>query len=264
MYRERSPELAGTHDVPFCRDRICEPASCGCGFFVESEEATSILRWALDPDCGYIDPGSIAYLICEPIQGEGGYQFPSEAFAEELEALRREHDILLVADEIQSGMGRTGEFWGVDHYPVEPDVITAAKGLRVGATISRSDVFPNQKSRISSTWGAGDLLASMQGALTIDAVHEKDLLENARIRGEGFGERPRDEAPEPIVDVRGKGLMLAVEFDGQDRRNDAIEAALARGLLTLGCGRKTIRILPPLDLTEREIDLLVEAIAAIE
>ena len=269
IYREGFPELAGTHEVPFCRDRTCEPATCGCGFFVdEPAEATSVLRRALDPEYGYIDPGSIAYLIYEPIQGEGGYQFPSEAFAAELEALRREHGFLLVADEIQSGMGRTGEFWGVDHYPVEPDVITAAKGLRVGATIARTDVFPGQKSRLSSTWGAGDLLASMQGALTIDAVHEEDLLENARIRGEGFGERLRDEAPEPIVDVRGKGLMLAVEFDGEDRRDDAIEAALARGLLTLGCGRKTIRILPPLDVTEREIDLgidlLVEAIAAIE
>jgi 4-aminobutyrate aminotransferase len=266
VYREGFPELAGVHDVPFCRDRGCAPETCGCGFFVEGPgELASTLRRALDPEFGFIDPDSVAYLIVEPIQGEGGYRFPSDAFAAELEALRREHDFLLVADEIQSGMGRTGEFWGVDHYPIEPDVITAAKGLRVGATISRADVFPTRESRLSSTWGAGDLLASMQGALTIDAIFEEGLLRNARVRGEGFKERLRDEAPASVVDVRGKGLMLAVEFDSGERRDDAIEAALARGLLTLGCGRKTVRVLPPLDVTEREIDLGIDLlIAAIE
>jgi len=271
VYREGFPELSGIHDVPFCRDRTCSPETCGCGFFVDTDDSqglTSTLRRMLDSEGGFVDPDAVAYLILEPIQGEGGYRFPSDAFASEIEDLRREHDLLLVADEIQSGMGRTGEFWGVDHYPIEPDVITAAKALRVGATISRSDVFPTQESRLSSTWGAGDLVASMQGALTIDAIHDENLLENARVRGEQFKERTRDEAPESVVDVRGKGLMLAVEFSGKKRRDDAIEAALARGLLTLGCGRKTMRILPPLDVSAREIDLgidlLVDAIDATE
>ena len=277
VYREGFPELAGTHDMPFCQDRTCTAETCGCGFFVENgaagntaggdpEDVTSALRRALDPDSGFIDPDAVAYLILEPIQGEGGYRFPSEAFATEIERLRREHDFLLVADEIQSGMGRTGEFWGVDHYPIEPDVITAAKALRVGATISRADVFPTQESRLSSTWGAGDLLASMQGALTIDAIHEEELMENARVRGQEFKERLRDETLESVTDVRGKGLMLALEFDEKERRDDVIEAALSRGLLTLGCGRKTLRILPPLDVTAREIglgiDLLADAIEA--
>ncbi|PSQ52324.1 aspartate aminotransferase family protein, partial [Halobacteriales archaeon SW_12_67_38] len=169
-------------------------------------------------------------------------------------------------DEIQSGMGRTGKWWGADHYPIEPDVITAAKGLRVGATISRSDVFPEEEGRLSSTWGAGDIVSSMQGALTIDAIRDHDLLANATERGRQFTERVVDADPEPVIDVRGKGLMLALEFDTPESRDAALERAFEQGLLTLACGHKTLRILPPLDVTEREIDLgatlLLDAIGA--
>jgi len=86
-------------------------------------------------------------------------------------------------------LGRTGELWAVDHLDLTPDVITSGKGLRVGATISRSDVFPREKSRLSSTWGAGDIVAAMQGVLTIDTIHEDDLLANVRERGAQFRTR---------------------------------------------------------------------------
>ena len=262
VHRKRYPEVAGVHDVPYCDDAGSDPASCGCGFFTDDG---SQLRSMLDPATGFVDPDAVAYVILEPVQGEGGYRIPSEAFMAEVADVTEELDIPLVADEIQSGMGRTGKMWAADHYPIEPDVITSAKGLRVGATISRSDVFPREGARISSTWGAGDVLASAQGALTIDAIDEYDLLDNATDRGRQMIERLEDANVDGVVDVRGLGLMLGVEFETKDLRDDVIESALSRGFLTLGCGYKTLRLLPPLDVTEREIDLgadlLLESIA---
>ncbi|AUX08445.1 4-aminobutyrate aminotransferase [Halalkaliarchaeum desulfuricum] len=252
VYRRRFPEIASIHDVPFCQDSDCTAETCSCGFFVDG---ASRLREQLHPERGYITPEEVAYLIVEPIQGEGGYRFPSDAFTDEIAALTDEYDITLVADEIQSGLGRTGKMWGADHYAIEPDVIASAKALRVGATISRADVFPDERSRLSSTWGAGDILSSAQGALTFDAIEEYDLLSNARTRGRQFLETMRDADLEGVEDVRGKGLMLAVEFESKQLRDDVHEAAFARGLLTLSCGHKVLRILPPLDVTEREIEI---------
>lgn len=257
VHRRHYPELPSIHDVPFCTDRGCSPATCDCGFL---NSDGSRLRQMLDPEQGYLDPDEVAFIILEPVQGEGGYRIPSQAFGDELATVAAEHDITLIADEIQSGLGRTGEMWGSDHYRFEPDVIAAAKALRVGATIARDEVFPSETSRLSSTWGAGDILASLQGALTIDAIHEYDLCSNATQRGQqcrdlltdGLGER------DSVVDIRGLGLMLAVEFDTAARRDAVQTAALQRGLLTLGCGHSVLRFLPPLDVTEREIELGTE------
>ncbi|MFC7070788.1 aspartate aminotransferase family protein [Halobaculum lipolyticum] len=262
VYRKKYPEVPGVHDVPYCDDRACSPETCSCGFFVDDGD-TSILREKLDPKTGHVNPEETSYIIMEPIQGEGGYRFPSESFMQEVADLAAEHDIPLVADEIQSGMGRTGELWGSDHYPVEPDVITGAKGMRVGATIANEDTFPDERARLSSTWGAGDIVSSALGVFTLRAIDEYDLLDNAVVRGEQFKETVRDAALPGVADVRGKGLMLAVEFESADLRDAVQEAALKRGLLTLACGSKVIRALPPLDVTEREIDigarLLIEA-----
>jgi 4-aminobutyrate aminotransferase len=263
-YRHHFPEVSGVNEVPYCTDRTCDPETCGCGFFTDDG---SVLRRRLDPESGNVDPGDVAYVIVEPIQGEGGYRIPSDAFMEELAAICDEHDLLLVSDEIQAGMGRTGEWWGADHYPIEPDVITAAKALRVGATIASEDVFPDRRGRISSTWGAGDLVAAMQGALTIDVVREENLLDNAVEKGRALHERVADADPPGVVDVRNRGLMFAAEFDDADHRDAAIHAALERGLLTLACGDRSIRLLPPLDVTDREVemgaDLFVESIRAV-
>ncbi|MGM0684932.1 MAG: aminotransferase class III-fold pyridoxal phosphate-dependent enzyme, partial [Halobacteriota archaeon] len=252
VYTRRYPEISGIETVPFCADRGCDAASCDCGFFAGGG---SRLRDMLGPEGGHVDPAEIAFLTLEPIQGVGGYRFPSEAFMDEVAAVTEEYDIPLVVDEIQSGVGRTGEMWAADHYAIEPDVIAAAKALRVGATISRSDVFPSEKNRLGSTFGGGDLLGSMMGAFTLEAIDEHDLLANATERGRQATELLGEDTGDHVVDVRGKGLMLAVEFDTPDRRDDVVAEALKRGLLTLGCGKKTIRLLPPLDSTEREIDL---------
>jgi 4-aminobutyrate aminotransferase len=263
IYRRDFPELAGVVDVPFCDDRHCTPDTCSCGFFTGGERPSQ-LRRMLDPDRGHLDPADVAYLVLEPVQGEGGYRFPSEAFTDEVAALADEHDVTLVADEIQTGMGRTGEWWGADHSALEPDLICSAKALRVGATIGREELFPAEKARLSSTWGAGDLVAAAGGALTIDAIEEHDLLSNATVRGRQFVETVADALDGDVEDVRGLGLLLAVEFDTKERRDAVQEAALSHGLLTLGCGHKTLRLLPPLDVTEREValgaSLLVDAV----
>ena len=263
VYRRNFPEVPGVHDVPFCDDRGCSPETCSCGFFVDDGD-TSVLREKLDPKTGHVDPDELSYVIMEPIQGEGGYRFPSESFMREVAALSDEHDVPLVADEIQSGMGRTGELWGSDHYAVEPDVITGAKGMRVGATIASEDTFPEERARLSSTWGAGDVVSAAQGVFTLRAIDEHDLLDNAVARGRQFKETVRDADLDGVVDVRGKGLMLAVEFESSELRDDVLEAGVRRGLLTLACGNRVLRFLPPMDVTEREIemgvDILVDAV----
>jgi 4-aminobutyrate aminotransferase len=252
VYTRAYPEIAGTRTVPFCEDRRCDEATCSCGFFAGGR---SQLERMFGPEGGYLDPREVAFLILEPVQGVGGYRFPSEAFMEEVGRACKTHDIHLVVDEIQSGLGRTGEMWASDHYAIEPDVICSAKALRSGATISRTEIFPEEKNRLGSTWGGGDLLAAAQGVFTLDAIDDYDLLENAQTRGKQTKELLWDADMDGLTDVRGKGLMLAVEFDSKERRDSVVEAGLKRGLLTLGCGQKTIRLLPPLDVTEREIEL---------
>jgi 4-aminobutyrate aminotransferase len=145
--------------------------------------------------------------------------------------------------------------WASDHYDIEPDLITSAKALRVGATVGRGELFPDEPNRLGSTWGGGDVVSSMYGVFTLEAIDEYDLMENATRRGRGMRELLADADPEGVIDVRGLGLLLAVEFDTAERRDAVVEAALERGLMTLGCGKRTVRLLPPLDVTEREVEL---------
>ncbi|MDS0477534.1 aminotransferase class III-fold pyridoxal phosphate-dependent enzyme [Natrinema sp. 1APR25-10V2] len=254
VHRSGFPEIPGVVSVPYpSTDEAYETR------WLTDGPGGNVVSDALHPDRGAIDPDEIAYLILEPIQGEGGYRVAHPEFARDLEALRDEYGLRIVADEIQSGVGRTGEFWAVDHLDLTPDVIASGKGLRVGATISRSDVFPAERGRLSSTWGAGDLVAAMAGVLTVDVIHEENLLANVRKRGQQLRTRLEDAVDDGdmpgVIDVRGRGLMLGVEFDTKDRRDAVLEGAFNRGLLTLGCGYKTLRLLPPLDVTEREIRL---------
>ncbi|MFW5929447.1 MAG: aminotransferase class III-fold pyridoxal phosphate-dependent enzyme [Halobacteriota archaeon] len=257
-HRRGYPTIPGVHTAPYCDDRACTPESCGCGFY---REGVSALERALG-DGGWLDPEDLAYVVVEPIQGEGGYRIPSDAFVDEIERLRREHGFLVVADEVQSGVGRTGEWWAVDHTSLEPDVVAAGKALQVGATVGRGEVFPGDEARISSTWGGGDLVASMVGALTIDVIESEGLLDAAVERGDGLVERLRDVDADGVVDVRGRGLMVAVEHESGERRDAVVEKCWRNGLLTLSCGRRSQRLLPPLDVRPREVELAVDVFSS--
>jgi 4-aminobutyrate aminotransferase len=262
VYTREYPELAGIREVPFCDDRGCSADTCSCGFFAGGQ---SRLEATLGSH-GNVDPEEVAFIILEPIQGVGGYRFPSDDFAREVGRVSEAYDIPLIVDEIQTGVGRSGSMWASDHYPFEPDLITAAKALRVGATVGRSELFPDQKNRLGSTWGGGDVIAAMQGVFTLEAIEEHDLMANAETRGAQLLDN-LDTHYDCVEDARNLGLLVAVDYDTKQRRDAVVEAALDRGLLTLGCGTKTLRLLPPLDVTEREVDLgaslLNEAVAEV-
>ena len=258
-YRKRFPAVSGITDLPYC-DGCESREGCSCGFFRGS---TNALRQKLNPDTGEMSPEEVAYIILEPIQGEGGYRVPNEDFMEKIQQASEKYDIPIISDEVQAGLGRTGEWWGSDHFAIEPDVIASAKSLRVGATVASEDMFPDQKGRLSSTWGAGDIISSIQGALTIEIIQEENLMDNAVERGKHLKQGLRDIDTQEIIDVRGRGLMVAAEFETQKQRDNAKDRCLNHGLLTLDCGYKTLRLLPPLDVREREIDLALEILETV-
>ena len=203
-----------------------------------------------------VTPREVAAIIVEPVQGEGGYVFPPEGWLGELRDLCSTHGILLVADEVQSGMGRTGKMWAIEHYGVEPDIVLAGKGiasgLPLGAMIARADLMTWGKGAHGSTYG-GNPLSCAAALATIDLL-ERGLVDNAAQVGavliDGLKEvqsrQPR------IKEVRGLGLMIGVEFEAAEVA-DAVELACVRlGLLTLRTGDSAIRISPPLLLSREQ------------
>ncbi len=261
VHRKRFPEIPGITSFQFCSDRECSPSSCSCGFFPGGSDG-SRLREVLSPKVGNMDPDEVAFIIIEPVQGEGGYRVPSDSFMQEIAAISDEYGIPLIADEIQTGIGRTGKFWASENFDIEPDVISAAKAARVGATVAREEIFPDERARLSSTWGGGDILGSLLGVLTIEVIDEQGLMKNAVRRGAQMKELLRELDAECIEEVRGIGLLIGVEFDSKARRDAVLECCFRRyGLLTLPAGVKTLRLLPPLDVREREIEIGVDCLA---
>ena len=258
VHRAFFPQIPQVLSLPFC---TC-PAACRCGW--EEADGTSRLARLLDPETGLVRPEEVAFIIFEPIQGEGGYRIPRKAFLQELTRLARQHGIPLIADEVQSGMGRTGRWWAVEHFGVKPDLMTAGKALRVGATVGRADLFPAEGGRMGGTWAEGNALSTAVGYRTIAVIEGEGLLQNASRMGERFLAGLRDLAGRHphVVDARGLGLMAAIELDTRARRDRVLRAALARGLVILGCGVKAIRFLPPLDVAEREIGMALELLDA--
>lgn len=215
-------------------------------------------------------PNEVAAIVVESIQGEGGYVVPPANFLPELKSLCEQHGILLVCDEVQSGMGRSGKLWACEHFGVVPDIITSAKGiasgLPLGAIIARADVMAWRPGAHASTFG-GNPIACAAALATMDLL-EGELIANAHAQGEYLRTRLQElAARHPIIgDVRGKGLMLAVELvkdrttkeRATDERNRAIQSAFARGLLLLGCGANNVRFCPALTVTREECDRAVE------
>lgn len=212
------------------------------------------------------DPSTVNYIIAEPIQGEGGYIVPPEGFFQRLHKLCKENDILLIDDEIQAGMGRTGKMFACEHYGVEPDIMTLAKGIAagipLGATIipSRLDL---ESGAHSNTFG-GNAIALNVMLKQFEVIERERLLENAERMGASMLERLKEleERYEVIGDVRGRGLMIGVEIVrdkrskeyGTDERDKILRGMLKRGLVSLGCGKSVVRFCPPLIITEEIAD----------
>ena len=212
-------------------------------------------------------PEEVAGIIVEPIQGEGGYIVPSTGFFPALRNLCDRYGILLIADEVQSGMGRTGKWWAIEHFGVEPDIVCAAKGIAsgipLGAVIAKKDIMSWPRGAHGNTYG-GNPIACAASLATIDLIEEK-YLDNARDTGEYLLDALAEiqaRHPETIGETRGVGLMVGAEFvkdqaskaPNERLRDKVIHETFRRGLLMLGCGKSVIRFAPPLSVSRAEID----------
>ena len=213
-----------------------------------------------------LPPEEVAAIFVEPIQGEGGYIVPPPEFHLKLHQVARQYDILYVTDEVQSGMGRTGTMFAMEHFGVTPDIISIAKGVAsgmpLGAVLARSDIMDWEPGSHASTFGGNPV--SCAAALATIRLLENGLMANATAMGERLrtGLREIQKSVECVGDVRGMGLMVGVELvkDRTDKeravewRNDVIQAAFQKGLLLLGCGENSIRFCPALTVNSEEID----------
>ncbi|MGB7874114.1 MAG: acetyl ornithine aminotransferase family protein [Anaerolineales bacterium] len=227
-----------------------------------------------------LPPDEVAGVLVETIQGEGGYIVPPEGFYPALRALCDKYGILLIVDEVQSGMGRTGKWWAIEHYGVEPDMFTTAKGIAsgmpLGACVARKSVMDWGKGTHGNTYG-GNPISCAAALSTIDLI-ENEFMDNATKMG-----RYALDALEEIMhrhpsigNVRGKGLMIGMEFVKDQETKEAnkeltervVELAFERGLLMLTCAKSVIRVAPPLSISKSEIDeglqIFVEAITVAE
>lgn len=221
-----------------------------------------------------IAPEEVAAIFVEPVQGEGGYVVPPPGWLSGLRALCDRYGILLVADEVQSGMGRTGKMWAVEHWGVEPDILCVGKalasGMPVSAMIARAEIMSWPAGAHGSTFGGNPVCCAAAQA-TLDVIEEEGLLDNANRIGQRIMTGLRELAEESwlIGDVRGLGLMIGVELV-QDKEtklpatqvaDSVVKECFKRGLLLLPCGPNSVRFSPPLILTESQADLAVEIFA---
>jgi 4-aminobutyrate aminotransferase len=216
-----------------------------------------------------VSPDEIAAVVIEPVQGEGGYVVAPDRFLQGLRELTRKHGILLVVDEVQSGMGRTGKMFAIEHAGVEPDVVAIAKGIAsgmpLGIAAARAGLMTWPRGAHASTFGGNPV--SCAAALTTIALLEERLIANAAEVGAYLmaGLKALAGKHSLIGDVRGRGLMIGVELvrdretkeRATDERNAVVTAAFTRGLLILGAGKNSVRFSPPLVLTKEQADIAV-------
>jgi len=223
----------------------------------------TVVRYIEDEILGHIlPPDEVAGILVETIQGEGGYIVPPPGFFPALRELCDKHNILLIADEVQCGMGRTGKWWAIEHFEVEPDIVTVAKGIAsgmpLGACIARKSVMTWPRGSHGNTFG-GNPISCAAALATIDLI-ENEYMENAA----NVGQYTLDALHEimarhpSIGDVRGIGLMIGVEFV-KDRKSKipadeicskVVDLAFERGLILLSCGKSVMRIAPPLSISK--------------
>jgi 4-aminobutyrate aminotransferase len=261
------PVMPGVHHVPYAYCYRCAygktPDSCA----VECVQAieTELFRTTVSPQ-------DVAAIFVEPVQGEGGYVVPPRKFFDELRRLADKHGILIVADEVQSGMGRTGKMFASEHFGLEPDIIALAKGIAsgmpLGAMVARAELMTWKPGAHASTFG-GNPVAVAASLATIELL-EQELIDNAASVGAHLMARLRD-LPQrfPMVgDVRGLGLMIGIELvrdqvtkeRAGDLRDKVVHMCFERGLLVLGAGPNTIRLCPPLVITKDQADFAAQTI----
>jgi 4-aminobutyrate aminotransferase len=262
-----APFIPGVYHAPYADCYRCpigaKPESCAaeCLSFIEDQ----ILVHLISPD-------EVAALVVEPIQGEGGYVVPPKQFHQRLRELTKQHGILLVVDEVQSGMGRTGRMFASDHFDLKADIVNIAKGiasgLPLGVTCARADVMTWPPGAHASTFGGNPVSCAAANA-TIRLLKEQ-LVANAAAVGDHLmqGLRQLYDKHPLIGDVRGKGLMIGVELvrDRQtkeratDERNAVVQAMFRRGVLILGAGKNALRLAPPLVLTKAQGDSILKTL----
>ena len=217
-------------------------------------------------------PEECAAIFIEPIQGEGGYVPAPKEYMQELRRICDKHGILLVADEVQSGAGRTGKMWAIEHTGVEPDIITIAKGIAsgmpLGVTLARAEIMDWVPGSHASTFGGNPVC--IEAALATLNVLEREAMHNAEVVGAHILKRiSRWVETHPMVgDVRGHGLMIGIEIvkdkktraTAHDERDRIVDLAFERGLLFLGAGENSIRIAPPLIVTQEQADLAMDVL----
>jgi 4-aminobutyrate aminotransferase len=236
-----------------------EEVGLACARFIEEK----LFKTSLPPE-------EVAAIFVEPIQGEGGYVVPPNIFLEEIRRICDRHGILMVVDEIQSGVGRTGKWWAIEHSGVQPDIVCIAKGIAsgmpLGICMSRDEIMDWVPGSHASTFG-GNPLCLAAALATMDII-EREAMANAATVGAAALARlvPWAGKYEIVGDVRGRGLMIGVEIvrDKESRtpagalRDRIVELAFGRGLLLLGCGESTIRLCPALIVTQQETDIALD------
>jgi 4-aminobutyrate aminotransferase len=212
-----------------------------------------------------VNPQEVAAIVVEPIQGEGGYVVPAPEFLPRLEQIARKHGILVVADEVQSGMGRTGKMFAFEHFDFHPDIVTIAKGIAsgmpLGVTMAHADVMTWEPGAHASTFG-GNPVCLAAALETIRLLQDKYVSNAAKVGAYLRTKLERlKERNTAIVEVRGRGLMIGVQVVSHEVRDVVIEECFRRGLLVLGAGPSTIRLSPPLLIDEEQADAAVEILA---
>jgi 4-aminobutyrate aminotransferase len=259
--------LSGIEHIPYPYAYRCAhghtPETCGAEILEQLEG--QIFKRLFDPE-------EVAGIIIEPIQGEGGYVPAPKFFLQELQRICRQHGIMLIADEVQSGIGRTGKWWAYEHAGIEPDIICSAKGIAsgmpLGAIIAKESVMRWKPGAHGTTFG-GNPVCIASALATLDLI-ENGYLENARRMGEYIFSRTADWTKKfkIVGDVRGRGLMVGIEIvrdqrtkeRAADLRNAIVDSAFYKGLCILGAGENTIRLSPPLLIDEEQADFALRTL----
>jgi 4-aminobutyrate aminotransferase len=263
------PLLPGVTHAPYAYPYRCPcgaeaadcATQCNCADYIEEQLFKTI-----------VPPEEVAAIVVEPIQGEGGYIIPPARFLRRLREIADRHGILLIFDEVQCGMGRTGKMWASEHFGVVPDILVTAKGIAsgmpLGITVARSDVMEWDPGAHASTFGGNPLACA--AALETIRLLEKQYVSNAARMGEYLLQRLSGwtQRHATVGEVRGLGLMIGIELvkDQVTRtphpagRNQVIQRAYQSGLLLLPCGESTIRLMPPLILERQHADFAVDVL----